>query len=89
MRGSDCFKRVYAVFASFTDANQDASSEWNFEFASPLERVEPALWNFVGCTSMTIKVVAQRFDHHALRRRNAAQHCQLVFIQRTGICMRQ
>ena len=66
-----------------------SSSEWNFEFASPLERVEPALWNFVGCTSMTIKVVAQRFDHHALRRRNAAQHCQFVFIQGTGICMWQ
>ena len=68
MRGSDCFERIYAIFASFSNAHQDASGKWDLELTSPLECVESALWNFVGRTTMAIEVIAQRFDHHALRR---------------------
>ena len=39
--------------------------------------------------AVAVEVVAQRLDHHSLRRRDRPQRCELVAIERAGVRVRQ
>ena len=85
VRCGDRFECCDAVGAIFADAHQNASGEGNLQLAGELEGVQTTLWHFVGRATMAFKIIAQGFNHHALRGRNTPQHRQLVFIQRTSV----
>ena len=89
MRLGNCQQRIDAVFACFVNAHQDSGGERNLQLASPLQRVEASLRHFVGRATMAFQIVAQRFNHHSLRRRHRTKHLQLVAIQRASVCVRQ
>ena len=80
---------VNAVTTFFAYANQDSACKWNGKFACFAQCVDAALRFLVWRTAMTFQIVTQRFKHHALRRGDASQHCQLIVVQRTCICMWQ
>ena len=85
MRFGNGKQRCNAVFARFADADEDSRRERNLQFARPTESVESTLRHFVGSTAMACEVVAQRFDHHSLRRRNRTQQRKFVLVQRACV----
>ncbi|CAB4757491.1 unannotated protein [freshwater metagenome] len=89
MRLGNCHQCVDAIFARLANAHQDSCGERNLQLACPFQCVEASLRHFVGRATMAFQIVAQRFNHHSLRRRHRTKHLQFVAVQSACVCVRQ
>ncbi len=74
-----------AVGFGFADPDENAGGEGDAELAGRLERRQTAGRDLVGGVRVSGEVGPQRFDHHALARRDRAEPGELVGVERAGV----
>ncbi len=83
--GGDRLEGLDPVVAGLADPHEDPAGERDPQLARSLEGGEAPLRRLVGGAPVGVEVVAQRLDHHPLRRRHRPQQLQLLGEQRPGV----
>ena len=67
MRTGQSHESIDAIAPCLADTHENAAGEGNLQISGGAQGVDAALGFFVGRSAMAIEIVAQRFEHHALR----------------------